>query len=87
VKLLHSILYHFIKYYYRADGSLAKIQARLNTFYGGVSVLRDRYYDGNGKLLKSTQRFLDLQTHKPIKKKDWRHGNSNVRTGLRFTIS
>ena len=60
--------YHFIKYYYREDGTLAKIQARLNTFYGNVSVLRDRYYDTNGKLLKSTRRYLDLQTHKPVKK-------------------
>jgi hypothetical protein len=60
--------YHFIKYYYREDGTLAKIQARLNTFYGNVSVLRDRYYDANGKLLKSTRRYLDIETHKPVKK-------------------
>ena len=59
--------YHFIKYYFRPDGTLAKIQARLNTFYGNVSVLRDRYYDSNGKLLKSTRRYLDIQTHKPVK--------------------
>ena len=63
--------YHFIKYYYREDGTLAKIQARLNTFAGNVSVLRDRYYDTNGKLLKSTRRYLDLQTHKPVKKADF----------------
>ena len=63
--------YHFIKYYYREDGTLAKIQARLNTFAGNVSVLRDRYYDASGKLLKSTRRFLDLQTHKPVKKADF----------------
>jgi hypothetical protein len=59
--------YHFIKYYYRDDGTLAKIQARLNTFYGNVSVLRDRYYDASGKLIKSTRRYLDIQTHKPVK--------------------
>ena len=63
--------YHFIKYYYREDGTLAKIQARLNTFAGNVSVLRDRYYDNNGKLLKSMRRYLDLQTHKPVKKVDF----------------
>ena len=60
--------YHFIKYYFRADGTLAKIEARLNTFYGSVSVLRDRYYDTNGKLLKSTRRYLDIRTQKPVKK-------------------
>jgi hypothetical protein len=59
--------YHFIKYYYRDDGTIAKISARLNTFYGSVSVLRDRYYDKNGKLLKSTRRYLKIDTHKPVK--------------------
>lgn len=39
---------HYITYYFREDGTLAKIQSRLNTFvssYGGMSVLRDSYYD------------------------------------------
>ena len=62
---------HYINYYYRDDGSLAKISARLNTFEGNVSVLRDRYYDVSGKLLHSTVRYLDLQTHKSIKKADF----------------
>lgn len=59
---------HFISYYFRADGTLAKIKAQLNTFYGNVSVLRDRYYDANRKQLKATERFLDLETQKPIKR-------------------
>ena len=58
---------HYISYYFRDDGSLAKIQATLNTFYGDISVVRHRYYDSNGKLLKSTKNFLDLQTRKPKK--------------------
>lgn len=58
---------HYITYYYRADGSLAKIHAELNTFYGEVSIIRDRFYDSNGQLLHSTQKILDLQTRKPKK--------------------
>jgi hypothetical protein len=62
---------HFITYYFRADGSLAKIEAQLNTFYGNVSILRDRYYDANRKQLKATERYLDLETRKPVKRPDF----------------
>ncbi len=62
---------HFITYYFRADGTLAKIKAQLNTFYGDVSVLRDRYYDANRKRLKATERYLDLETQKPVKRPDF----------------
>jgi hypothetical protein len=60
--------YHFIDYYFRIDGSLAKIHARLNTFYGNISVVRNRYYDSTGQLIKSTKRFQDVKTDKLIKK-------------------
>jgi hypothetical protein len=58
---------HFVTYYFREDGTLAKIHSRLNTFYGGVSAIRDKYYASNGKLLRTTTRYLDLQTEKPKK--------------------
>jgi len=58
---------HYVTYYFRADGSLAKIHAELNTFYGEVSIIRDRFYDSGGQLLHSTQKILDLQTRKPKK--------------------
>ena len=62
---------HFINYYFREDGSLAKIDAQLNTFEGNVSVVRQRYYNSNGRLIKSTQTFRDLETHKPRKSADF----------------
>ena len=58
---------HYISYYFRDDGSLAKIEATLNTFYGDISVVRHSYYDSNGKPLKSTKKFLDLKTRQPKK--------------------
>jgi len=59
---------HFINYYYREDGTLAKTQAQLNTFYGDVSVLRELYFQTSGKVIRSTTRYLDLKTKKPIRK-------------------
>lgn len=62
---------HFINYYFREDGSLAKIEAQLNTFYGNISVIRHRYYNPDGRLIKSTRRILDLDTHRPKKAADF----------------
>jgi hypothetical protein len=59
---------HLINYYYREDGTLAKIQAQLNTFYGDVSVVREQYFQSSGKVIRSTTRYLDLQTRKPVRK-------------------
>ena len=59
---------HFINYYYREDGTLAKIQAQLNTFYGDVSVVREQYFQSSGKVIRSTTRYLDLHTRKPLRK-------------------
>ncbi len=58
---------HFVSYYFRADGTLAKVRARLNTFYGEMTVIRARFYDSKGRLLSSSQQFLDLKTQKKKK--------------------
>lgn len=58
---------HFVTYYFREDGTLTKIHSRLNTFYGGVTAIRDKYYRSNGKLLRTTARYLDIETQKPKK--------------------
>lgn len=58
---------HFITYYFRDDGTLAKVHARLNTFYGSVTAIRDKYYGANGKLLRANERLLDIQSQKPKK--------------------
>jgi hypothetical protein len=56
---------HYVYHYFREDGTLAKVEAQLNTFYGNLTVLRDFYFDRNGKLLRKTAKYLDLQTKKP----------------------
>ncbi|MBA3768351.1 MAG: hypothetical protein H0W99_15510 [Acidobacteria bacterium] len=57
-------------YYYRSDGTLAKLHSELRTFMGDLVVIRDRLYDPNGKLLQEKTRYLDLQTRKPKKVKE-----------------
>ena len=56
---------HFVMYYFREDGTRAKIQSRLNTFYGDMTVIRDKFYDANGRLLRTTKRCFDLKSQKP----------------------
>jgi hypothetical protein len=58
---------HYIYHYFREDGTLAKIEARLNTFYGNMTVLRWFYFNRKGSLLRKTTKYLDLETQKPKK--------------------
>jgi hypothetical protein len=55
-------------HYFRANGTIAKIASELRTFYGDLIVLRDFYFDGQGRLLRQTIRYRDLNTKKPVKK-------------------
>jgi hypothetical protein len=66
--------YHYVNYYFRADGTLAKIHAQLNTFAaadGGMSVVRDKFYGSSGKLVHTATRYLDLKSQKPRKRGDF----------------
>ena len=62
---------HFVKYYFREDGSVAKIHGELNTFYGDISVVSDHYYSQDGKLLKTKRLFLHLKSKRPTKSRDY----------------
>jgi hypothetical protein len=62
---------HFVTYYFREDGTLAKIHAQLNTFYGNISAVRNKFYNSSGKLLRTSTRYLDLQSQKPRKRGDF----------------
>ncbi len=58
---------HYVTYYFRPDGTLVKIISRLNTFYGDISVIREKSYDVNGRPLKSSVQYLDLKTKRKKK--------------------
>jgi hypothetical protein len=70
---------HFVFHYFREDGSLAKVEAQLNTFYGDITVLRDFYFDRRGRLLRKTTKYLDLETKKPKKPADGDFYDNEVR--------
>ena len=55
----------FVMYYFRINGTLAKSSSTLNTFNGGITVLRQDYYDSKGMLLKGTTHCKDLKTQQP----------------------
>lgn len=57
----------FVRYYFREDGSLAKVEGRLNTFFGDVSLIRNQYFNQRGELVRKTTKVLDLYTQKPKK--------------------
>lgn len=72
---------HFADHCFRVDGTLARVQSTLNTFNaglldeefekgneGGVSRIRTKYFDRDGRLLRKTSRLLDLATKKPIRR-------------------
>jgi hypothetical protein len=61
---------HYVFYRFRPDGSLAKIEADLRTFYGDLSVQRGYYYSTGGRLISKHTRFRDLTTDKPKKPGD-----------------
>jgi hypothetical protein len=58
---------HFVMYYFRGDGTLTKIQAQLNSFYGDLSVRREKFYSQSGKLLHTSTKYLDLNSQKESK--------------------
>ena len=55
---------HYVMYYFRSDGTLAKSDSTLNTTYGDITVFRQDYYDSKGILLKGTTHCKDLKTQR-----------------------
>ena len=61
---------HYVYHYFREDGTLAKVEAQLNTFYGNVTFLRNFYFNRKGMLLRKTTKYLDLKTQKGVNHKE-----------------
>ena len=67
-------------YYYRPDGSLAKIASELRTFYGSVIVLRDFYFDPRGRRIGRRVRYRDLNTNRPVAKPEGDYNQPEIET-------
>jgi hypothetical protein len=58
---------HYVDHYFREDGTLAKIEARLNTFYGRVSAVREKFYGKRGELLQASEHIYRLGTKRKVR--------------------
>lgn len=52
---------NYVNYYFRADGTIAKIASEYRTFVGDYVALRNIYFDRKGKVLRRTVRYLTLR--------------------------
>ena len=75
---------HFVTYYFRADGTLAKAESTLNTFYGNVTADRNYYFDSKGKIVKQNVKYLDLKTQKPINQTQLRKRQDFIDRKVKF---
>lgn len=55
----------YVNHYFRADGTLARVDTDYRTFMGDFVVLRSFYFDKSGKQIDSSVKILDLTTRKP----------------------
>jgi hypothetical protein len=55
---------NYVYHYFRADGSLAKVESDFRSFYGDLIVEQEVYYGANGKQLKKNVHYRDLKTRK-----------------------
>jgi len=57
----------YVYHCFRDDGSLARVESELRTFYGDFIVTRRRYFDTKGKQISNSVKYRDLTTKKPKK--------------------
>lgn len=57
----------YLYHYFRADGSLARVELELRTFNGDYLINQMLYFDPKGKQIHKTVRYRDLTTRKPKK--------------------
>ena len=55
---------NYVYHYFRADGTLAKVESDFRSFYGDLIVEQEVYYNAGGKQLKKNTRYRDLKTKK-----------------------
>jgi hypothetical protein len=55
-------------HYFRADGTLAKLDTRWRTLGGELQMVRERYFDAGGQLLWSWVEYVDLAAGTPVTK-------------------
>jgi hypothetical protein len=57
----------YATYYFRTNGTLARLDERLNTFYGNISRMRVTFFNCAGVVLKTSIRYANLKTKQPFR--------------------
>ena len=60
----------YVTYYFRLDGTLAKMETELRTFFGEMIAIRNRWFAPMGSELKIEREYNDLSTGKPAEPGD-----------------
>lgn len=75
----------YVYHYFRPDGTLAKVDSNMGTFYDDMIVLQTLYFDSKGKLLRKAIQFKDLRTKKPKKpSKDFLKDSGDFVSGVDY---
>jgi hypothetical protein len=57
----------YVYHYFRPDGTLAKVESDMRTFYDDMIILQTIYFDSKGKQIGSTNIYKDLRSKKTKK--------------------
>lgn len=77
----------FATYYFRPNGTLAKIASNLNTFYGYVTAKRIYYFDSKGKIIKQNIKYFDLNSEKPLQMNELKKEREFIDEKVKFFIN
>ena len=67
---------NYIYYYFRQDGTLAKLESEYRTFHGNFAAIKDVYFDSKGRVLKRNTKYVDLDNKSKKPDKDYLSENS-----------
>lgn len=67
---------NYVYYYFRQEGTLAKIQLEYRTFHGNFAAIKDAYFDSKGEVLERKVKYLDLDNKPKKPDKDYLIENS-----------
>ncbi len=75
---------NYVYYYFRQNGTLAKIETEYRTFYGHFVAIQNIYFSPNGKLINKTIKYYDFDD-KPIKTPtEWLPDNKDQMSDFNF---
>lgn len=73
---------HYVYHYFRPDGTLAKVESDMRTFYDDMIILQTIYFDSKGKQVGKITQYKDLRSKKPKKpSKDFLKDFSEIKSG------